>query len=144
MSQRLNFIFAWNWLNFCANKLSLSLIVPVERKCTAFEANGRLFQFKGIPFGVTNGGVCFQRMTDKLIQKEHLNDTFCYTENLTVGGHLQEQHDDNVKKTYGGARALQVHVEWFEGNQVSEQPDPDRLQAFQTFPCLKIRKSQNM
>jgi len=68
------------------------LIVPAECKYTAFEANGRLFQFKRIPFGVTNGGVCFQ------IQKEHFNDTFCYMDNLTVGGHSQEQHDDNVKK----------------------------------------------
>ena len=76
------------------------LLVPAESKYSAFEANGRLFQLKRIPFGVTNGGVCFQRMMDKLIQKEHLNDTFCYTENLTIVGHSQEQYDDNVKNLW--------------------------------------------
>ena len=36
-------------------------INPAERKYTGFEANGQLYQFCRIPFGVTNGVAVFQR-----------------------------------------------------------------------------------
>ena len=37
-----------------------------EEKCfTAFEAAGKLYQYKRIPFGVTNGVACFQRVMDE-------------------------------------------------------------------------------
>jgi hypothetical protein len=35
-----------------------------EKPFTAFEANGRLYQFCRVPFGVTNGVACFQRTID--------------------------------------------------------------------------------
>ena len=37
--------------------------VPIrdeEKKYTAFEANQRLYQFRRVPFGVTNGAAAFQ------------------------------------------------------------------------------------
>jgi len=43
-----------------------------ERPFTAFEANGKLYQFTRIPFGVTNGVACFQRVIDSVISKEDL------------------------------------------------------------------------
>ena len=33
-----------------------------DKPYTAFEANGKLYQFCRIPFGVTNGIACFQRV----------------------------------------------------------------------------------
>ncbi|XP_072389424.1 uncharacterized protein [Diabrotica undecimpunctata] len=36
-----------------------------EKIYTAFEANGQLYQFCRIPFGVTNGVACFQRVIDE-------------------------------------------------------------------------------
>ena len=33
---------------------------PEEKPFTAFEAAGNLYQFKRVPFGVTNGVACFQ------------------------------------------------------------------------------------
>ena len=38
-----------------------------EKKFTTFEANWKIYQYRKIPFGVTNGVVVFQREMDKLI-----------------------------------------------------------------------------
>jgi len=36
-------------------------LLPEEKHYTIFEAGGKLFQFKRLPFGVTNGVSAFQR-----------------------------------------------------------------------------------
>ena len=43
--------------------------IPIkeDKPYTAFEANGKLYQFCRIPFGVTNGVACLQRIIDKII-----------------------------------------------------------------------------
>ena len=43
-----------------------------DKKYTVFEAKGRLYQFKRVPFGVTNGVSTFQRTIDNVIQDENL------------------------------------------------------------------------
>ena len=73
-------------------------IKPVDRPYTAFEANGRLYQFKRIPFGVTNGVASFQRIMDKIITDEKLEGTFAYIDNVTVCGNDYTDHDRNLKK----------------------------------------------
>ena len=72
-------------------------ISQAERKYTAFEAGGQLYQFCRIPFGVTNGVAVFQRLMDKIIKEEELKDTFPYLDDITVAGRTQEEHDSNVK-----------------------------------------------
>ena len=62
-------------------------IVKDDRKYTRFEANGRLYQFRRIPFGVTNGVAVFQRKN---------SDTFPYLDDITVAGVNQADHDKNV------------------------------------------------
>ena len=61
--------------------------VPIKesdrRKYTSSEANGRLYQFCRIPFGVTNGVAVFQRAMDKVFNEEGLKDTFPYLDNIT-------------------------------------------------------------
>lgn len=51
-------------------------ILESERKYTAFEACGKLYQFLRVPFGVTNGVACFQRIIDRIVQDEGLEGTF--------------------------------------------------------------------
>ena len=43
---------------------------------TAFEANGKLYQFTCVPFGVTNGFAVFQRAIERFVREEQLSDTF--------------------------------------------------------------------
>ena len=69
-------------------------ILKDDRKYTGFEANGRLYQFRLIPFGVTNGFAVFQRLMDNIIKEEKLKDTFPYLDDITVN---QADHDKNVE-----------------------------------------------
>ena len=69
-----------------------------EKKFTAFEANGKLYQFTRVSFGVTNGVSCSQRTIDVITKKEILSGSFAYLDNITVCGAHQSMHDLNVKK----------------------------------------------
>ena len=69
-----------------------------DKPYTAFEANGKLYQFIRIPFGVTNGVSAFQRVIDKVIEEENLSDIFPYVDNITIAGKTKEQLELNVSK----------------------------------------------
>jgi len=73
-------------------------ILPEERKFTAFEACGKLYEFTKIPFGVTNGVACFQRTIDLIIKNEDLNGVVGYLDDITVCGMTVEEHDENLSK----------------------------------------------
>ena len=72
-------------------------IKPEEKTYTAFEACGRLYQFRRIPFGVTNGVASFQRVTDEIISNEKLKGTVAYVDNVTVCGYNEKDHNHNLK-----------------------------------------------
>ena len=68
-------------------------INPEEKPYTAFETCGRLYQFRRIPFGVTNGVASFQRVIHKIISNEKLKGTVAYIENVTVCGYNEKDHN---------------------------------------------------
>ena len=126
-----------------------------EKKFTAFEANGKLFQFRRVPFGVTNGVSCFQRTVDKVIQDETLRDTFAYVDNITVCGKTQADHDANVaklreaakkynltfneNKTISSTSSIQLLGYCIEKGKI--KPDPERLQPLKNLPVPSDAKS---
>ena len=55
-----------------------------DKPYTAFESCGSRYQFTRVPFGVTNGVACFQRVMDLFIQDEKLDATFAYLDNVTI------------------------------------------------------------
>ena len=71
-----------------------------EKIFTAIESCGKLYQFKRIPFGVTNGVSAFQLTIDYIIEKENLQGTYAYLDNVTVCGNNQEEHDINLELFY--------------------------------------------
>ena len=137
-------------------------INPAERKYTGFEANGQLYQFCRIPFGVTNGVAVFQRQMDKLITEEKLSDTFPYLDDITVAGRTQTEHDQNVRaflevvksrhltlnnsKSVVSSSTINV-LGYLIGNGIIK-PDPDRLRPFQELPpptsVRSLRRSLGM
>ena len=81
-------------------------IMDSDKPYTAFEADGNLWQFKRIPFGVTNGVACFQRIMDNIIREENLKDTFCYLDNVTICGKTEDEHDKNLKHFFDCAKNI--------------------------------------
>ena len=64
----------------------------------AFKACGRLYQFRRIPFGVTNGVASFQRVIDKIISNEKLKGTVAYIDNVTICSYNEKDHNHNLKQ----------------------------------------------
>ncbi|KRZ59977.1 Retrovirus-related Pol polyprotein from transposon 17.6 [Trichinella nativa] len=74
-----------------------------EKLYTAFEADGSLYQFTRIPFGVTNGVACFQRVINSFIKKEKLKWVVAYLDYVTVCGMSQDDHDKNLEQFLSAA-----------------------------------------
>ena len=126
-------------------------ILESEKPYTAFEAAGELYQFKRIPFGVTNGVPAFQRNIDRLIKEEHLEGTFPYLDDVTVCGTDQEEHDQNLKKFLDAAKKYNLTLNTEKCNFSTKcikilgyliedkiiKPDPDRLAPLMNLPIPK-------
>jgi len=67
-------------------------INPEDKIYTAFEANGKLCQYRRLPFVVTNGVSAFQRIIDRLISQKKLKRTCAYLDNI-IGGTDRRDHD---------------------------------------------------
>ena len=127
-----------------------------EKPYTAFEACGNLYQFRRIPFGVTNGVACFQRTIDQIITKEKLSATFAYIDNVTICGSDVAEHDLNLSKFIEVARKygltfnddksiIRTKVIRMLGYEISKgtiKPDPERLQTLRDFPLPTTPKAQ--
>jgi len=72
-------------------------LLPEERQYTAFETSGRLFQYKRLAFGVTNGVAAFQRCIDNFIKRYNLKNVYAYLDDITVTGATLAEHDINLK-----------------------------------------------
>ena len=72
---------------------------------TAFEAEGKLYQYTRLPFGVTNGVSFFQRIIDNIIAKYDLRDTYAYLGNITVCGKTMKDHNHNLKALFSAAKS---------------------------------------
>ena len=115
---------------------------------TAFEAAGKLYHFKRLPFGLTNAVAAFQRLMDEIVEKHQLKGVFVYMDNITVAGRTQVEHDENVKKFLEAA--AERNLSFNEGKTVRNtksvkllgyqisfhrlEPDPDRVKTLLNLP----------
>ena len=84
-----------------------------DKPYTAFEANNGLYQFRRLPFGVTNGVAVFQREMDRFIADNGLQSTYAYLDNITICGKDQQQHDHNLQKFIEAAKAVRENFKEF-------------------------------
>ena len=119
-----------------------------ERDKTAFEANGELYQFCRLPFGLTNAVASFQRIMNDFIRDNELAGTFAYLDNLLVCGVDQQDHDRNFQRFSEAARKYtftfnndkcfykQTSID-FLGFTISDgiiRPDAERLRPLREYP----------
>ena len=128
---------------------------PQDRHFTAFEANGRLFQFCRLPFGVTNGVSVFQREMDRLVDVYNLKGTFPYLDNITICGKDQKDHDTNLSNFLAAAKKVNLKYNeskcefntrklkllgcLIENGEI--RPDPDRMRPLENLPPPHNQKS---
>ena len=79
-----------------------------NHKYTAFEVNGKLYQFTCLSFGTTYGVSAFQRCIDNIIDREKLLDTFIFVDNITICGKTPEEHNHNLHKFYDVAKKYKI------------------------------------
>ena len=123
-------------------------ILDAEKPFTAFEACGKLYQFRRIPFGVTNGVPCFQKTIDAVIEAENLEGTYPYLDDVTVCGRDQREHDRNLKRFMDAVKKYNLTLNeekcTFSARSIkllgylisngSVKPDPDRLKPLLNLP----------
>ena len=127
-------------------------ILEEERKFTAFEADGKLYESTRLPFGVTNGTAGFGRAMRGFTEglngvKNFLNDVF-------IVGRNQEEHDSNLRLFLQRAREYKLSLNsqkctfnqpspTFLGHKFEDRnvkPDPDRLDPVMIFPVPTNKK----
>ena len=128
-----------------------------KEKCfTAFEAVSKLYQYKRIPFGVTNGVACFQRVMDEFISNNKLHGICAYLDNLAVCGRDQDEHDANLSRFLDAAKkhnlkfngqkcticTTSIKLLGYEVNNGEIRPDPDRLQPLRDIPLPQNLSAQ--
>ena len=125
-----------------------------DKKFTAFEANGSLYQFRRMPIRVTNKVGTFQRIINDFITSEGLLDTFAYLDNVTICGKNQTHHDYNLERFLKAAKSrnltynpqnciFSTRTLNILGNVVSEgeiRPDLDRIKALYDLPPPRTKK----
>ena len=97
IDELLSIVSNWKWysyidLKFAYHQLRLR---KAEQPLRAFEANGKLYQFTRLAFGVTNGVPAFQRTIDKII--DGLVSAVADIDDVVVGGTTKAKHDANLQ-----------------------------------------------
>ena len=124
-----------------------------DKPYTAFQAGKALYQFTRMPFGVTNGVACFQRIMTDIIAMENLQGTLAYLDNVTICGKDQEEHDENLKHfqsvatqrqiTYNDDKSIfstrKLAILGYIVEEGKVRPDPERL-----CPLLQLPTPNNM
>ena len=80
-----------------------------DRHFTAFQSGNELYQWKYLPFGLTNVVPTFQRAINEFIAKHDLKCVNAYLDNITVGGMTQQEHDDNLAALRRAAELINSH-----------------------------------
>ena len=132
--------------------------VPIRKEdkvYTAFKSDGSLYQFTRIPFGVTNGVACFQRIMDSFIQEAKLDGTFAYLDDITICGMTQAEHDLNLERFLKAAEmknivynedkcvfsTTKLSILGYVVEDGNMRPDPERLRPLRQLAMPHDMKS---
>ena len=121
---------------------------PEDKKFTAFQVSGKLYQFTRLPFGATNAVAAFQRIMDDFVARNKLRGVFPYMDDVIVGGATTADHDRHLNAFMTAAKKegltlnkskcafglLSIAMLGHVISAGSKQPDPDRFQTLFEYP----------
>ena len=124
------------------------ILCESDKPYTAFEADGQLWQFTRVPFGLTNAVAIFQRLMDNFVKDNDLDGVYIYIDNITIGGTTQEEHDRNLSKflraaedqnlTFNHGKSIintdTIQLLGYEISKGSIKPDPSRVRPLLDIP----------
>ena len=123
-------------------------MIESDKKYTAFEANGKLYQFRRIPFGICNAVGAFQRIMTKIVDEDNLESTYPYLDDVTIAASLLPELKENQKRFEESCKKLNMTINKtisvreadclnILGHQIKHEhisPDPDRPKPLMDIP----------
>lgn len=130
------------------------LLEPDSRKYTAFLYNGKCYQYRVVPFGLTVSLAEFIRALDDVLGYELRTKLAIYVDDILVNSVNWADHYGLLKEIFSKLynRGMTLKLEKckfglcelkFLGHQISENgisPDPDKLKAISQLPPPRNRK----
>ena len=83
---------------------------PRDREYTAFQSGNELYQWRRLPFGLTNAVPEFQRAINHFIKQNSLKGYFSYLDGITIAGVNQYEHDIDLKAFLDAASATKITI----------------------------------
>jgi transposase InsO family protein len=130
----------------CKSAYHQLALLDAEMPLTAFEACGKLWEFRRLPYGPCNGVPAFQSVMDRLL--DGLSGCVSYVDDIVIGGFDDVSHNSNLlgflsraadlglklspEKCHFGQRRLVFCGHVLEGGEL--KPDPARLQPLLDYP----------
>ncbi|SPO28028.1 uncharacterized protein UTRI_05171 [Ustilago trichophora] len=81
-------------------------IAPEDRWKTAFVCHKGLFQYKHIPFGLTNAPSFFQRFMDRLLGSMRWTEALVYLDDVVIFSQTLDQHARSLEKLLSAATSV--------------------------------------
>jgi len=114
---------------------------PRDREITAFQSGNALYQWRRLPFGLTNADSEFQRTIDYIVRENDLKGCYPYLDDIMIAGANQVEHDRNLQALYvANSKAnrtinesktqlskSKISLLGYEVGYRSVQPDPGRV-----------------
>ena len=124
---------------------------PHDRGFTAFQSGNALYQWRRLPFGLTNAVPEFQRTIDYIVRENDLKGCYPYLHDIMIAGTNQVEHDRNLQVFCVAALKANLTIDesktqlskseisllGYEVGYRSVQPDPGRVQPLLNFPYPK-------
>ena len=81
-----------------------------DQKKTAFITNLGLYCYKVMPFGLKNAGVTYQRLVNKMFDKQIKRNMEIYVDDMLIKSKKEDTHLDDLKETFTTLRQYQMRL----------------------------------
>lgn len=120
----------------------------VSHPLTAFTTYQGLYQFKVLPFGLTNAPATFQRLMEVLLRGLQWNICLCYIDDIILFSKTFDDHLAHLREIFDRFRDANIKLKpqkctfakdsvKFLGHIVSTdgiRPDPDKIEIVKSYP----------